>query len=72
MYMYTYLKSNKGRNNIISGTQWCGPGNNAKNDSHLGSLKLVDACCRDHDNCNVSMNAMEYKYGIFNFGLWTK
>uniref|UniRef100_A0A0A9Z5E4 phospholipase A2 n=1 Tax=Lygus hesperus TaxID=30085 RepID=A0A0A9Z5E4_LYGHE len=48
------------------GTVWCGPGNTAKNDSHLGPLRDVDACCRAHDKCNDVIPRFSKKYGIFN------
>jgi len=38
---------------ICLDTKWCGAGNNANGYNDLGSINLVDYCCRDHDNWAV-------------------
>ena len=55
--------------NIFSllGTKWCGIGNIAKNDSDFGVMIDTDKCCQRHDKCPHSIEALTWKYGMFNW-----
>ncbi|CAB4067263.1 PLA2G [Lepeophtheirus salmonis] len=50
---------------------WCGFGNIAKEFEDLGEIENVDACCRTHDHCPISVSAYQLNYGIFNFHPYT-
>ncbi|XP_033208108.1 phospholipase A2-like [Belonocnema kinseyi] len=57
---------------IFPGTLWCGAGDIAKSEEELGYFKVTDACCRNHDNCQVKMFSNEKAYGLSNVGLFTR
>ncbi|XP_077290426.1 uncharacterized protein LOC143914189 isoform X2 [Arctopsyche grandis] len=53
---------------LIPGTRWCGKGNSGIQHNHLGEFAATDRCCRKHDNaCPFWIEAMENKYGMFNW-----
>ncbi|CAC5413896.1 PLA2G [Mytilus coruscus] len=66
---------NSTRLNVVdkTDTKWCGKGNRANNYSDLGSLDLLDRCCRIHDYCPISIKSrvIKTKYGILNIGIST-
>ncbi|KAK8401991.1 hypothetical protein O3P69_001228 [Scylla paramamosain] len=51
---------------IYPGTKWCGTGNVAEGLDDLGSLKEVDACCRDHDLCPDDLEPGQTRHNISN------
>ncbi|KAI1304201.1 Phospholipase A2 [Halotydeus destructor] len=57
---------------IYPGTKWCGAGNIADNYDDLGLDSRADACCREHDHCDVSIAAKETKYNLTNKDAYTK
>ncbi|KAL5275762.1 hypothetical protein ACFFRR_001549 [Megaselia abdita] len=57
---------------LFPGTIWCGLGNAAPNDDSLGIFRLTDNCCREHDNCPVSISANEEKFGLTNTGFFAR
>lgn len=57
----------------VTGTKWCGPGSIARSYEDLGVLSKVDRCCREHDNCPVSLSAGQCnKNGICNNSPFTR
>ncbi|EDW74607.1 uncharacterized protein Dwil_GK22012 [Drosophila willistoni] len=54
----------------VPGTNWCGPGNIARNYNDLGSHVELDKCCRAHDNCKEKILAQDSGYGLHNYGLF--
>lgn len=50
----------------------CGAGDIADNYDDLGSEKVVDACCREHDHCPDHISAGQSKYGLNNTDSYTK
>ncbi|XP_059931375.1 uncharacterized protein proca1 [Gadus macrocephalus] len=48
------------------GTLWCGAGNMADHDDHLGDFPETDSCCRTHDHCPHVIHAFSSKYGYTN------
>ncbi|XP_011687559.1 PREDICTED: uncharacterized protein LOC105449848 isoform X2 [Wasmannia auropunctata] len=59
-------------NIVYPGTLWCGPGNNAINESDLGQFNETDACCRAHDECKDYLLVGETKVNIQNNGVFTR
>ena len=57
---------------VLSGTKWCGPGDNAKDDADLGSDIELDMCCREHDHCNMSIPVNSTKFGLTNWLRYTR
>lgn len=57
---------------ILPGTYWCGDGDIAKDETDLGLFKKTDACCRNHDHCNISIPAQSQEYGLTNNGIFTR
>lgn len=51
---------------IVSGTKWCGQGNQAENFHDLGSFNETDACCRDHDFCDDIIQSGRTKHNLIN------
>lgn len=51
---------------IYPGTKWCGTGNVAEGLDDLGSLREVDACCRDHDLCPEDLEPGQTRHNITN------
>ncbi|XP_037793602.1 phospholipase A2-like [Penaeus monodon] len=51
---------------IYPGTKWCGTGNVAEGLDDLGTLKEVDACCRDHDLCPDDLEPGQRRHNITN------
>ncbi|XP_069993883.1 phospholipase A2 [Penaeus vannamei] len=51
---------------IYPGTKWCGTGNVAEGLDDLGTLKEVDACCRDHDLCPDDLEPGQTRHNITN------
>lgn len=58
--------SRRSRSFILPGTFWCGAGNIAESYDDLGIFNWTDSCCREHDHCKHTMDALEYKYGMLN------
>ncbi|KAK7097952.1 uncharacterized protein [Littorina saxatilis] len=56
---------------IYPGTKWCGSGGSAINYDDLGTYDLLDECCRTHAHCDTSISPSKYKYGKFNWYIWT-
>ncbi|XP_048736655.2 phospholipase A(2)-like [Ostrea edulis] len=56
---------------IYPGTKWCGKGNDATHYEDLGTEVEVDMCCRDHDSCDMSIEAGKSNYGLTNDGYFT-
>ena len=65
-----YLRSHA--QHSVSGTQWCGNGNRARDAKDLGLFKQTDLCCREHDNCPDNIPAGESRHGLNNSGLFTR
>lgn len=63
--------SKNGSRMIFPGTKWCGPGNNADNDSDLGHFEETDKCCRAHDYCD-GIESGGMKYGLKNDSPYSK
>jgi hypothetical protein len=57
---------------LVTGTKWCGPGNIANSYDDLGTRVATDMCCRDHDNCDDSLNPGSCKNGLCNNSVFTK
>jgi len=57
---------------ILPGTLWCGVDDIAGNYSSLGPEWQLDKCCRAHDHCPVKVKSFKTRYGVFNFGPYTK
>uniref|UniRef100_A0A670ZKX3 phospholipase A2 n=1 Tax=Pseudonaja textilis TaxID=8673 RepID=A0A670ZKX3_PSETE len=55
----------------LPGTLWCGAGATAEMPSELGVFQGPDVCCREHDNCDAHITALEFKYGMRNYRLHT-
>lgn len=49
---------------IYPGTKWCGAGNDAATYDDLGTAEEVDMCCREHDHCDMFIEAGQSKYGL--------
>lgn len=56
---------------ILSGTNWCGSGNQAQGCDDLGQYKEADKCCRKHDNCPLYLTSESKNYGFKWTGLYT-
>lgn len=37
----------------VPGTKWCGPGNDAANETDFGENEHLDRCCYNHDRCEI-------------------
>ncbi|CAL8352834.1 unnamed protein product [Lota lota] len=61
-----HLKRSK-RGFTYPGTLWCGAGNMADHDDHLGEFAETDSCCRTHDHCPHVIHAFSSNYGYTNF-----
>ncbi|XP_063974772.1 phospholipase A2-like [Diachasmimorpha longicaudata] len=59
-------------NLIYPGTKWCGSGNIAENSEDLGHFSATDRCCRDHDQCDDVIGAMETGHNITNSAFYTR
>ncbi len=59
-------------NIIVPGTKWCGKGDVAESYEDLGPSSETDKCCRAHDHCPLSIEAMRSNHKLFNFSLKTK
>ncbi|XP_058793031.1 uncharacterized protein LOC131665268 isoform X2 [Phymastichus coffea] len=57
---------------VYPGTEWCGAGNVAKNAGEIGLFKKTDSCCKEHDQCNVSLEAGTSERGLRNNGIFTR
>lgn len=57
---------------IYPGTKWCGAGNDAATYDDLGTAEEVDMCCREHDHCDMFIEAGQSKYGLTNDGDYTR
>ncbi|KAL3856296.1 hypothetical protein ACJMK2_011067 [Sinanodonta woodiana] len=57
---------------IFPGTKWCGVGNIASDNNDLGTLVATDTCCREHDQCNVTLGPKEMKGGLQNNDTFSK
>lgn len=49
----------------VPGTKWCGPGNDALNDTDFGKREDLDQCCYNHDRCEIR----PLRPGLSRFGL---
>lgn len=49
----------------VPGTKWCGPGNDAQNDTDFGEREDLDQCCYNHDRCEIR----PLRPGLTRFGL---
>ena len=56
---------------LLSGTKWCGLGDEARNYHDLGDAAHVDICCRAHDHCPVRLKALHVDYGVINLSPYT-
>ncbi|CAL8101501.1 unnamed protein product [Calicophoron daubneyi] len=54
------------RSIIMSGTKWCGSGNEAMNHSDYGVEIEADMCCHRHDTCFENIHSMETRWGYLN------
>jgi secretory phospholipase A2 len=57
---------------MYPGTMWCGPGHTAPDEKTLGRKRYTDKCCREHDNCPLSMAAGEVMHDLKNNGIFTR
>lgn len=57
---------------FYKGTKWCGAGNDAATYDDLGTAEEVDMCCREHDHCDMFIEAGQSKYGLTNNGDFTR
>lgn len=57
---------------IYPGTKWCGSGNDAATYDDLGTEVEVDMCCREHDHCDMFIEAGQSNYGLTNNGYFTR
>lgn len=57
---------------IYPGTKWCGPGTLASSYDELGHHAAEDACCREHDQCPVTLGPHECIHGICNNSPFTR
>uniref|UniRef100_A0A8B9SZ09 phospholipase A2 n=1 Tax=Anas platyrhynchos TaxID=8839 RepID=A0A8B9SZ09_ANAPL len=55
----------------VPGTLWCGAGDSAGNATELGVFRGPDRCCREHDQCEAQITALQFNYGIRNYRLHT-
>ncbi|KAL8605077.1 hypothetical protein ACOMHN_018878 [Nucella lapillus] len=56
---------------VMTGTLWCGTGNNAETYDDLGKFRQTDMCCREHDRCPYFIPKLTRKYKTFNKNPWT-
>lgn len=49
----------------VPGTKWCGPSNDAANETDFGERVELDKCCHNHDRCAIR----PLKKGLERFGL---
>ncbi|KAL3856670.1 hypothetical protein ACJMK2_011398 [Sinanodonta woodiana] len=56
---------------IYPGTNWCGFGNVANNNTLYGTSEETDKCCQAHDGCEIFITARDTKYGLKNKALYT-
>ncbi|XP_053597740.1 phospholipase A2-like [Microplitis demolitor] len=59
-------------NLIFPGTKWCGSGSIAENYNDLGYFRETDACCRMHDHCDETIEAMQTRHGLTNPSYYTR
>ena len=57
---------------LCSGTLWCGVDDIAETYYSLGPEWQIDKCCRAHDHCPVKVKGFKTRYGVFNYGPYTK
>lgn len=57
---------------VLSGTKWCGAGNNAYNYTDLGLHRETDMCCREHDYCDDLLESGQTKHNLTNNSQYTK
>lgn len=55
---------------IYPGTKWCGAGDSAENYNDLGVEREADACCREHDHCDDTIDVGKSKHGLKNTGAY--
>lgn len=57
----------------VPGTKWCGPGNDAVNDTDFGERERLDRCCYNHDRCEIrALKQGLSRFGFNNTGSYTK
>jgi len=59
------------RNLIIPGMNWCGVGNVSADNDALGEIAAPDRCCKEHDRCPYTIEAMTTKYNMYNYRMTT-
>ena len=64
-FIFTLCLKLKKEENVFPGTNWCGHGDESRNDD-LGYFRKTDKCCREHNKCAVFIPPKEEKYGYFN------
>lgn len=71
-YLWQTEETQREKRAIFPGTKWCGVGNIAHSYSDLGRERKLDKCCREHDHCPDFIKPFTYKYGLFNWSLFTR
>uniref|UniRef100_A0A1A7W7L8 phospholipase A2 n=2 Tax=Iconisemion striatum TaxID=60296 RepID=A0A1A7W7L8_9TELE len=56
---------------IVPGTLWCGSGNKAPSYADLGVFSNTDSCCREHDQCKLTILSFQSDFGVFNSNIFT-
>ena len=61
------------RSLIVPGTNWCGVGNNSRDndDAGIATNGVSDQCCRDHDHCPHTIAGFTRKYNMYNYRFYT-
>ncbi|KAK0157684.1 hypothetical protein PV328_011393 [Microctonus aethiopoides] len=57
---------------IVPATLWCGDGNLSDNSGRLGKFFRTDSCCREHDRCDMNIEAGGTLHGLINNGTFTR
>ncbi|XP_054154049.1 phospholipase A2 large subunit-like [Oppia nitens] len=67
-----FVRNNFNLDMTFPNTKWCGPGNTARSYHDLGEDRETDKCCREHDHCDINVDALDTGCGgVANNGLFT-
>ncbi|XP_051172852.1 phospholipase A2 hemilipin isoform X1 [Leptopilina boulardi] len=63
---FVHSSTNQRHGLIYPGTKWCGPGDIAASYNDLGQHAAEDACCREHDQCPMTIGPGHCIEGLCN------